>query len=223
MLNKRLTPTLAIALLLSVGGAAGAQSVMGGTSTGGTSMGGTAMGGGAKMMSGMDRYGGPSYAKSPDLPSTIAFVNAGGGPGKFSTVAALTALVGADLTGKEVAKLTSQYGKESVTSFVTVFNFAVDDATKIAIADGVKFPAPGLSGKKLAAQLVGDGTVKGTFWTGYMLDHLVTHKIHDQTMDDIDAKYGAAADANYHKVSNQALFDLAQALGAKSVMLANFH
>ena len=162
-------------------------------------------------------------AKSPDLPSTIAFVNAGGGPGKFSTVAALTALVGADLTGKEVAKLTSQYGKESVTSFVTVFNFAVDDATKIAIADGVKFPAPGLSGKKLAAQLVGDGTVKGTFWTGYMLDHLVTHKIHDQTMDDIDAKYGAAADANYHKVSNQALFDLAQALGAKSVMLANFH
>ena len=119
--------------------------------------------------------------------------------------------MGADLTGKEVAKLTSQYGKESVTSFVTVFNFAVDDATKIAIADGVKFPAPGLSGKKLAAQLVGDGTVKGTFWTGYMLDHLVTHKIH------------AAADANYHKVSNQALFDLAQALGAKSVMLANFH
>jgi len=42
-------------------------------------------------------------------------------------------------------------------------------------------------------------------------------------VDDIDAKYGASADANYHKLSNQAMYDLAQALGAKSVMLASFH
>jgi hypothetical protein len=32
------------------------------------------------MMSGMDRYGGPTYRKSTDLPTTIAFINAGGGP-----------------------------------------------------------------------------------------------------------------------------------------------
>ena len=204
---KNLTPTLAIALLLAAGSTAGAQDSM-------SNM---------KMSNGMDRYGGGTYTKSPDLPSTIAFVNAGGGPGKFSTVTALTALVGSDLTNKEVAKLTSQYGKDSVDSFVTVFNFAVNAAAKIAIADGVKFPEPGLSGQKLAAQLVHDGTTIGTFWTGYMLDHLVTHKIHDQTMDDIDAKYGASADANYHKLSNQAMYDLAQALGAKSVMLASFH
>jgi hypothetical protein len=213
MITKAFTPALAMALLLAAGGAASAQNTMGGDS----------MSGHGKMMNGMDRYGGPTYTKSPDLPSTIAFVDAGGGPGNFSTVKALTALVGADLANKEVGKLTSQYGKESVDSFVTVFNFAVDDAVKIATADGVKFPAPGLEGKKLAAQLVQDGTVNGTFWTGDMLDHLVTHKIHDQVMNDIDAKYGAAADANYHKISNQAMYDLAQALGAKSVMLASFH
>jgi len=215
-----------MALLLAAGGVAGADTAPPAGASMGTdaSMPGTnSMAGGKMMMNGMDRYGGPAYTQSPDLSSTIAFVNAGGGPGKFSTVKALTALVGPDLTNKEVAKLTSQYGKASVGSFVTVFNFAVNDAAKIAIADGVKFPAPELSGDKLAAQLVGDGTVKGTFWTGYMLDHLVTHKIHDQTMADIDAKYGASADANYHKISNQALYDLAQALGAKSVMLASFH
>ena len=42
-------------------------------------------------------------------------------------------------------------------------------------------------------------------------------------MDAIDAKYGKGADANYHKISNQAFYDLAQALGAKSVKLASFH
>jgi hypothetical protein len=56
-----------------------------------------------------------------------------------------------------------------------------------------------------------------------MLDHLVTHKIHDQTMTDIDAKFGAAADENYHKISNQAFYDIAQALGDKSVAVAALH
>jgi hypothetical protein len=222
---ENLTPALAMALLLAAAAPAGAQTTTpaAGTSMGGTMTGGSMTGGPMKMGSGMDRFGGPTYTKSPDLPTTIALVDAGGGPGRFSTVAALTSLVGAELTNKEVAKLTAQYGKESVGSFVTVFDFAVDDAAKIAIAAGVKFPAPQLSGQKLAAQIVRDGTVDGTFWTGYMLDHLVTHTIHDQVMDDIDAKFGAPADANYHKIWNQAMYDLAQALGAKSVMPASFH
>ncbi len=203
-MKKSFAPTLSLALLLAASSAAGAQSTM-------------------SSMSGMDRFGGPTYTGSPDLATTIALVQAGGGAGNFSTAKALTALVGADLTNQEVAKLTKQYGKPNVDSFITVFSFAVNDAAKIAIADGVKFPAATLSGKKLAAQVVADGTTGGTFWTGYMLDHLVTHKIHNQTMDDIDAKYGATADANYHKISNQAMYDLAQALGAKSVMLASFH
>jgi hypothetical protein len=42
-------------------------------------------------------------------------------------------------------------------------------------------------------------------------------------MDDIDKKFGGAADADYHKISNQLFYDLAHALGAKTVKLNRFH
>jgi len=167
------------------------------------------------MMSGA-RYGGPSYLGAPDLPVTVAVVTAGGGAADFSTAKALTAMVGPTLTNAEVGKLTQQYGKEKVDSFITVFNYTVVDAVKIATADGIKLPAASpLEGKALAAELVKFGSAESThdrFWTGDMLDHLVSHKIHDQVMDDIDKKYGAPADENYHVISNQAFYDIAQAL-----------
>ena len=80
-----------------------------------------------------------------------------------------------------------------------------------------------LSGKPLAVRVVTLGLVDGTYYEGTQLDHLVTAKIHQQVMQDIDAKYGAAADANYHKIANQAHYDLAQALGATTVKLAEYH
>jgi len=167
------------------------------------------------MMSG-DRYGGPAYLGAPDLPVTVAVVTAGGGAADFSTAKALTAMVGPTLTNAEVGKLTQQYGKEKVDSFIRVFNYVVGDAVTIATADGMKLPAASpLDGKALAGQLVKFGAAEGThdrFWTGDMLDHLVSHKIHDQVMDDIDKKYGAPADENYHVISNQAFYDIAQAL-----------
>jgi len=167
------------------------------------------------MMSG-DRYGGPAYLGAPDLPVTVSVVTAGGGAANFSTAKALTAMVGPTLTNAEVGKLTQQYGKEKVDSFITVFNYVVGDAVTIATADGMKLPAASpLDGKALAGQLVKFGAAEGThdrFWTGDMLDHLVSHKIHDQVMDDIDKKYGAPADENYHVISNQAFYDIAQAL-----------
>lgn len=167
------------------------------------------------MMSG-DRYGGPSYLGAPDLPVTVSVVTAGGGAADFSTAKALTAMVGPTLTNAEVGKLTQQYGKEKVDSFITVFNYVVDDAVAIATKAGIKLPAASpLEGKALAGELVKFGSAESThdrFWTGDMLDHLVSHKIHDQVMDDIDKKYGAPADENYHVISNQAFYDIAQAL-----------
>jgi hypothetical protein len=41
-----------------------------------------------------------------------------------------------------------------------------------------------------------------------MLDGLVSHTIHLKVMDDIDAKYGTTADANYHAVLATAMNDL---------------
>ena len=166
---------------------------------------------------------GTTYLGAPDLQAAISLVTAGGAPGSFSITAALTNMAGAPTANAEVAKLTKQYGAPAVASFVEVQNFAVNDAVRLATAAGVQFPTPMLKGKDLAVRVVQLGLINGTYYEGTQLDHLVTHAIHAQVMTDIDAKYGAAADANYHKIADQAHYDLAQALGATSVGLASFH
>ncbi len=193
------------------------------------SMSGGSMSGGM-MSGGMDhgmppgRAGGDgvTYKGAPDLQAAISLVTAGGAPGHFSIVKALTALAGAKTANAEVAKLTKQYGAAKVGSFVAVQNFAVDDAVKIATAAGVKFPSPTVHGAALAKRVVGLGLVGGTYYEGTQLDHLVTNKIHEAVMDDIDQKFGASADANYHRIADQAHYDLAKALGV-NIKLATFH
>ena len=177
-----------------------------------------AMSGG--MMSGTVDHGMPAgkaggdgvtYTGAPDLQAAISLVTAGGAPGNFSIVKAITAMAGAKTANAEVAKLTKQYGAAKVASFVAVQNFAVNDAVKIATAAGVKFPAPMLNGAALAKRVVGLGLIGGTYYEGTQLDHLVTNKIHEQVMSDIDQKFGTEADGNYHRIADQAHYDLAQA------------
>ena len=182
--------------------------------------------GGSMMMSKhMDRYGGPRYTGSPNLAATAAFVQAGGGAAHFSFQKALGSMAGDTLIDKEVAKLEGQYGKPEVMQWLKTWDFAVPSALHMAMNAGVTIPAPAdLHGKALATALVKAGVgPKGMFWTGDMLDHTISHKLHDSTMDAIDQKYGEAADAQYHKITNQAMYDLAQALGATSVKLASYH
>ena len=172
----------------------------------------------------MSRYGGPVYNGAPALAVTASLVQAGGGADGFSIATALTSMVGPDLVKAEVGKLTKQYGKARVGSWITVFNFAVTDALQKATAAGVTLPDATLSGKDLAATLVKAGLdKKGTFYTEFLLDKAVTHKIHEAVMGDIDTKYGAKADTDYHRITNQAMVDLAHALGAKTVKVASLH
>lgn len=174
----------------------------------------------------MGRFGGPVYGGAPNLVATASLVAAGGGAAKYSTATALTSMVGSKLVNAEVAKLTTQYGKDRVTLWLKTFDFAVDDSLKIATAAGVTLPAPALSGQKLAVALVTAGVAKdGTFQIEFLLDKAVSHKIHVQVMNDIDKQSGLGkkADLDYHLISNQAFYDLAQALGAKSVKLAPLH
>jgi hypothetical protein len=174
----------------------------------------------------MGRFGGPVYSGAPALAVTASLVAAGGGADKYSTATALTNMVGGDVVKAEVAKLTKQYGGDKVTQWLKTFDFAVTDALKIATAAGVKLPEPTMSGKDLATTLVKAGVAPdGTFQIEYLLDKAVSHKIHVQVMNDIDAApgLGKAADLNYHLISNQAFYDLAQALGATSVKLAPLH
>jgi hypothetical protein len=170
------------------------------------------------------RYGGPSYGGKPALTVTASLVEAGGGPENFSIATALVSMVGEDLVKAEVAKLTKQYGEEKVKTWIEVFNFAVKDSLRIATEAGVKLPKGDLKGKKLAETLVMAGLDKdGTFYTEFLLDKAVTNAIHHKVMDNIDAKFSIEADGVYHQITNQAMYDLAQALGAKKVKLASFH
>ena len=184
---------------------------------------GAALGQGKTMMDkGMSRYGGPVYTGAPALTVTASLVEAGGGT-DWSFVKAVTSMAGEKTANAEVAKLTKQYGKTRVTRFVTVFDFAVADALKIATAAGVKLPEGNLSGAKLASTLVTAGQDKsGVFYTEFLLDKALTHDIHMQVMADIDKKFGESADKDYHRISNQAHYDLGKALGVK-VKLAKLH
>lgn len=170
-------------------------------------------------------FGGAVYQGKPDLAATAALVKAGGGADNFDFSRALVAMLGQDTVNKEVAKLKKQYGAKDVKTFLGGMTFAVQDALKRATEQGIKLPEPAdLSGAKLAGGLVELGTAPdGTFWSGYMFDHTISHALHNQVMGDIDAKFGMKADATTHKILNQAMFDVAQALGKKDVKLASFH
>ncbi|MDQ2679707.1 MAG: hypothetical protein M3Y21_01600 [Candidatus Eremiobacteraeota bacterium] len=236
MLKQKFLPVIAAAALLgstiSVAAAAGMSShhmMSGHMMMGHHMMMGTGIYHGMKMgpdhgmPEGTAGGDGATYSGKPDLQATISLVVAGGAPGNFSIVKALKALVGSKLTNGEVAKLTKQYGSARVGSYVAVQNYAVNDSVRRAIKAGVKFPKPMLHGTTLAKRVVGLGLLNGTYYEGYFLDHVVTNPIHEAVMTDIDHTYSRAADANYHLISNQAHYDLAQALGATTVKLAAYH
>ncbi len=219
MFRKALLPVLAAVAVIAAPVLASAHDAMSGSMSSMKTMSGPDHG----MPEGLMGGDGHTFTGKPDLQAAISLVTAGGTPGNFSLVKAVTVMAGPTVAKAEVAKLTKQYGATATTSFVTVQNYAVDDAVKIATAAGVKFPTPKLTGKTLAVRVVTLGLYHGTYYEGTQLDHLVTNAIHEQVMQDIDKKYGTKADANYHKIANQAHYDLAQALGATTVGLAAYH
>ena len=161
------------------------------------------------------RYGGSVYNGPPDLPLTLSMVEAGGGPAHFKSTTLVGVLAGPNAKA-EVAKLTKQYGAKNVKLYLTVFDFVVNDSLKRATEAGVKFPSSPSpnpkDGAALTAALYKAGIdPKIGYNVEYMLDHLVSHPIHDQVMDDIDAKYGKTADGIYHAVTTVVFGDLKKA------------
>ena len=159
--------------------------------------------------------GAPVYTGAPNLPLTLSLIVAGGGPTNFDSGKLVGTLAG-PLAPAEVKSLTAQFGADNVSSFLTVFNFVISDSLRLVTAAKVPLPSTPVpdptNGKALSAALYTAGiTPTGRFDVEYMLDNLVTHPIHVQVMNDIDAKYGAPADGNYHAVLTQAMLDLKSA------------
>ena len=166
------------------------------------------------------RFSGPGvYTGAPALPVTLSMVIAGGGPSSFNTVTLIKTLTGPKYNA-EVGKLTNQYGKAKVGNFITVFNFVVSDSLRIVKEKHVALPsAPSPdphNGAALAAALWGAGQTGNGFNVEVMLDRAVSHPIHVQVMNDIDKKFGIAADADYHAILTSAMKDLASAYDLKS-------
>jgi len=161
------------------------------------------------------RFSGPGvYTGAPALRVTLSMVMAGGGPGHFQSTTLVKKLTGSKFDA-EVDKLTKQFGKDKVATFLDVFNYVVDDSLKIATEKHVALPSTPSpdpnNGEALAGALWAAGQTGHGFNVEVMLDRAVSHPIHVQVMDDIDHKYGIAKDADYHAVLNQAMHDLASA------------
>lgn len=189
-------------------------------------LGGTAVADTAPDSAASNWFGGEIYDGAPALEVTAALVEAGGGAETFAFSTALVSMLGEETVNAEVAKLNKQYGEQHVTQFINGMTFAVKDGLERATEVGVKLPAApaDLKGQKLAKTLVEAGTTAdGTFWSGYLFDKALSHEIHNLVMADIDAKFGHADDQNTHKILNQAMYDVAQALGLKDVELAPLH
>lgn len=154
------------------------------------------------------------YTGAPALAVTLSMVEAGGGPNNFSTVTLLKTLTG-PLFDPEVAKLTKEYGKAQVAQFLKTFDFVVSDSLKIVGEKKIALPSQPnpnpKDGKALATALWQAGQSGEGFNVEVMLDRAVSHPIHVQVMKDIDAKYGLAADAQYHAILTTAMKDLAAA------------
>lgn len=173
----------------------------------------------------MNMFGGATYAGDPALAVTAALVKAGGGADDFSFARALVAMLGEETVNAEVAKLTKQYGEDEVNTFIGGMDAAIGFGLKRAAEAGVTMPEPAdLTGTALAKTLVEAGTAPdGTFWSGYLFDKALSNKLHNQVMADINANVSYEADKVTHKILNQAMYDVAQALKMDDVKLADLH
>lgn len=180
----------------------------------------------AKAQNTTNWFGGDVFEGSPALGVTAALVKSGGGAESFKFSTALVSMLGEKIVNAEVAKLTKQYGKKNVATFLSGMTFAVRSALKHATKAGIKLPLPpkNLEGSTLAKNLVTAGTAPdGTWWSGQLFDKALSNQIHNLVMADIEAIHGHEVDMLTHKILNQAMYDVAQALGHKNVKLASLH
>jgi hypothetical protein len=197
MKNPRLIAALAVALAMAGGGIASAKLL-------------------PNVVDQPTRFSGACcvYTGAPSLALTLSMIEAGGGPSSFNTVTLLKTLTGPQFDA-EVGKLTNQYGKEQVAQFLKTFDFVVNDSLRIVTAKKIALPSQPNPNPRNGAALAGALWTAGQSGQGFnvevMLDRLVSHPIHMQVMNDIDGKYGLAADAQYHAILTTAMKDLAAA------------
>jgi hypothetical protein len=135
-----------------------------------------------------------------------ALIASGGGPGSYSTVRAFSTMIGQDALAANQRQLATQFGKLNADMFVHMFDYAIADAWQLAGKDNVTLPpAAQSSGQALAMALVRAGVSKGNieFDNDTFFTQLFGPKIVGQLQNDMNAKYGPGAWADFSRISNE--------------------
>lgn len=147
---------------------------------------------------------------------TGAFYAAGGGAGSFSTVRALNSMFGAPTVQGEMQHLQDQFGDTS--AFISMFDFAMDDAWQKAGKDDVAVSkASDLAGQQLATAVVSAGTQHRVFTVQRLFASLFPPQVAADVLLDLDVKYGADASKNFKSMANSFFTDTGASLGVAAL------
>ncbi len=132
----------------------------------------------------------------------------------------LIGALGGDHTQAEIGSLQERFGADQVEVVPERIHLrgrpvrALRGRRPAVVAGASPVPDPG-NGKGLTLYLYGLGVPPGgRFNVEYLLDRLFSHAVHVKVMDEIDANFGPAADANFHAVLSRALVDLNASYGS---------
>ncbi|MBD5634135.1 MAG: hypothetical protein IAI49_06615 [Candidatus Eremiobacteraeota bacterium] len=154
------------------------------------------------------------YQGTPNLALTASLLEAGGGAAHFSS-AKLYGFLAGSLAPAETKKLVAQFGESDVKTTFAIFDYAIADVVGIVTAKHIALPPPSPSPtdpKALAVALYQAGLTSSGMWdVGYMLEHLITHPIHHVVMHDIDGKFDAKKNEDFHIVLSEIMHDLSLA------------
>ncbi len=152
---------------------------------------------------------------SPNVPLTVALIEAGGGAQHYDTVTLIHSLAG-HLAGVELWHLRLVFGRQKVGSFLSVFNFAVKDIVTTfhdAHIDLNVSPSPDPhDGHALCAALIAQALQPdGNLDVDLLLDHMLSAGAHAHVRTDIARAYGAEGERNFRAVLLQSLRDMRRA------------
>ncbi|MBV8688671.1 MAG: hypothetical protein JOZ59_01065 [Candidatus Eremiobacteraeota bacterium] len=157
----------------------------------------------------------PASDSAPNVPLTIAVIDAGGGPQHYDTVSLFRTVAGR-LAGAELFRLRMMFGRAKADSFLSVFNFAVKDIVTAFHEQRVDLnvsPAPDPhDGHALSVALVTQASrADGSLDAATMLGRLLSPSTNARVSADIERNFGADGDRNFLTVLQQSLQDMKRA------------
>ncbi len=137
-----------------------------------------------------------------------ALIAQGGGAGSFSSIRALSAIVGSNAVQDELSRITARRGAQAAGRFVDIFDYAMADAWHRAGSENVSIPDGGLRGAQLGDALAAAGNASGAFAAQRFFAHILTAPLWKSVTTDIDTRYGPGAAARFTNETSMLFGDL---------------